>query len=233
MFTSAAHFSSHVWLLARTDPEAPKHRGLSVFLVPMDSPGITVRPLWRMDGGRTNEVFFDSVRVPLSALIGERDRGWYHVAMALDFERVSLGGRYAGLLQRVNKLVAHANETMVDGRPLSQDPHVRQRFTELGVKLEVVRLFSYRTAWMIDQDQVPNYESSALKIIATDLIQEVADFGVELLGMYGQLTRESPHAVLDGEMEQAYRSGIFLRFGGGANEVQRDIIARRGLGMPR
>ena len=233
MFTSAAHFSSHVWLLARTDPEAPKHRGLSVFLVPMDSPGITVRPLLRMDGGRTNEVFFDNVRIPLSALIGERDRGWYHVAMALDFERVSIGGRYAGLLQRVNRLVAHANETMVDGRPLSRDPHFRERFAELGVKLEVVRLFSYRTAWMIDQDHVPNYESSALKIIATDLIQEVAEFGVELLGMYGQLTRESPHAVLDGEMEQAYRSGIFLRFGGGANEVQRDIIARRGLGMPR
>ncbi len=86
---------------------------------------------------------------------------------------------------------------------------------------------------MIDQGHVPNYESSALKIIGTDLIQEVADFGVELLGMYGQLTRESPHAVLDGEMERAYRSGIFLRFGGGANEVQRDIIARRGLGVPR
>ena len=233
MFTSAAHFSSHVWLLARTDPEAPKHRGLSVFLVPMDSPGITVRPLWRMDGGRTNEVFFDSVRVPLSALVGERDRGWYHVAMALDFERVSIGGRYAGLLQRVNRLVAHANETRVNGELLSRNPHVRERFTELGVKLEVVRLFSYRTAWMIDQGHVPNYESSALKIIGTDLIQEVADFGVELLGMYGQLTRESPHVMLDGEMERAYRSGIFLRFGGGANEVQRDIIARRGLGMPR
>ena len=80
---------------------------------------------------------------------------------------------------------------------------------------------------------MPNYESSALKIVATDLIQEVADFGFELLGMYGQLTKSSPYSLLDGEMEQAYRSGIFLRFGGGANEVQRDIIARRGLGMPR
>ena len=86
---------------------------------------------------------------------------------------------------------------------------------------------------MIDQGIVPNYESSALKIVATDLIQEVADFGFELLGMYGQLTKSSPYSLLDGEMEQAYRSGIFLRFGGGANEVQRDIIARRGLGMPR
>ncbi len=86
---------------------------------------------------------------------------------------------------------------------------------------------------MIEMGEVPNYESSAQKIIATDLIQEVADFGVELLGLYGQLTKDSPHALLDGEMEHAYRSGIFLRFGGGANEVQRDIIARRGLGMPR
>ncbi|HAL47244.1 MAG TPA: acyl-CoA dehydrogenase, partial [Dehalococcoidia bacterium] len=179
------------------------------------------------------EVFFEDVRIPRANLIGEANRGWYHVAMALDFERVSLGGRYAGLLKRMNSLVAYANETVVDGQRLSQDSYIRSRFADLGIKLEVVRLFSYRTAWMIDQDHVPNYESSAQKIIATDLIQEIADFGVELLGMHGQLTPESPHARLDGELEQAYRSGIFLRFGGGANEVQRDIIARRGLGMPR
>ena len=233
MYTSGAHYSSHIWLLARTDPDAPKHRGLSVFLVPMDALGITVRPLWRMDGGRTNEVFFENVHVPRINLIGEKDRGWYVVAMALDFERVSIGGRYSGLLKRLNKLVAYANETEVDGKPLSADPTVRNRLADLGMKLEVVRLFSYRTAWMIESGVVPNYESSAQKIIATDLIQEVADFGVELLGLHGQLTKESPHALLDGEMEQAYRSGIFLRFGAGANEVQRDIIARRGLGMPR
>jgi len=146
---------------------------------------------------------------------------------------VSLGGRYAGLLKRLNALVKYANETTANGAPLSQDPYVRGQFADLGIKLEVVRMFSYRTAWMIDQGQVPNYESSAQKIIATDLIQEIADFGVELLGMHGQLTKDSPHNRLDGELEQAYRSGIFLRFGGGANEVQRDIIARRGLGMPR
>jgi alkylation response protein AidB-like acyl-CoA dehydrogenase len=233
LFTSAGHFSSHVWLLARTDTEVRKHRGLSVFLVPMDSDGISVRPLWRMDSGRTNEVFFDNVRIPRQNLIGEPNRGWYHVAMALDFERVSIGSRYTGLMRRLNKLVAYANKTEVDGEPLSRDPHFRTRFAEIGMKLETVRLLSYRTAWMIDQGIVPNYESSALKIVATDLIQEVADFGFELLGLYGQLTKNSPFKLLDGEMEQAYRSGIFLRFGGGANEVQRNIIAQRGLGMPR
>ena len=233
MFTSSAHYSTHIWLLARTDPEAPKHRGLSVFLVPMDAPGITVRPLWRMDGGRTNEVFFDNVRIPRNSLIGDRDRGWYYVAMALDFERVSIGGRYADLLKRLNKLVSYANNTLVDGKPLAADPNVRMRLADLGIKLEVVRLFACRTAWMIDTGVVPNYESSAQKIVATDLIQEVADYGVELLGLHGQLTKESEHARLEGEMEFAYRNGIFLRFGGGANEIQRDIIARRGLGMPR
>ena len=233
LFTSAAHFSSHVWLLARTDAGARKHRGLSAFLVPTDADGVSVRPLWRMDGGRTNEVFFDNVRIPRQNLIGEPNRGWYHVAMALDFERVSIGSRYTALLRRLNRLVEYANATEHDGAPLSRDPHFRTRFAQLGMKLETVRLLSYRTAWMIDQGIVPNYESSALKIVATDLIQEVADFGFELLGMYGQLTRRSPFSLLDGEMEQAYRAGIFLRFGGGANEVQRDIIARRGLGMPR
>ena len=233
IYTSAAHFSSHIWLLARTDADAPKHRGLSVFLVPTDSVGLTINPLWRMDDGRTNQVFFDNVRIPRKNLIGERDRGWYHVAMALDFERVSLGARFASLSARMDKLVDYANRTDIDGKPLSQDPHFRERFVELGMKLDVVRLFSYRTAWMIDRGEVPNYESSAVKIIATDLIQEVADFGVEVLGIYGQLTRNSPLAPLNGEMERAYRGGIFLRFGGGANEVQRDIIARRGLGLPR
>ena len=135
--------------------------------------------------------------------------------MALDFERVSIGSRYASLLRRLNRLVDYANATEYDGAPLSRDPHFRTRFAQLGMKLETVRLLSYRTAWMIDQGIVPNYESSALKIVATDLIQEVADFGFELLGMYGQLTRRSPFSLLDGEMEQAYRAGIFLRFGGG------------------
>tara|TARA_Y100000758_G_C15898247_1_gene366742 strand:- start:207 stop:668 length:462 start_codon:yes stop_codon:yes gene_type:complete len=153
--------------------------------------------------------------------------------MALDFERVSLGARFASLSARMDKLVDYANRTDIDGKPLSQDPHFRERFVELGMKLDVVRLFSYRTAWMIDRGEVPNYESSAVKIIATDLIQEVADFGVEVLGIYGQLAKNSPFALLNGEMERAYRGGIFLRFGGGANEVQRDIIARRGLGLPR
>ena len=111
LFTSAGHFSSHVWLLARTDTEVRKHRGLSVFLVPMDSDGISVRPLWRMDSGRTNEVFFDNVRIPRQNLIGEPNRGWYHVAMALDFERISIGSRYTGLLRRLNRLVEYANKT--------------------------------------------------------------------------------------------------------------------------
>ena len=133
----------------------------------------------------------------------------------------------------MQKIIKYANETEVGGRPISQDPHIRERFVEIGMKLETVRLFSYRTAWMIYKGEVPNYESSALKIIATDLIQEVADFGLEVLGPYGQLTRNDSRAPLDGEMERAYRGGIFLRFGGGANEVQKDIIARRGLGLPR
>ena len=233
IYTSAAHFSNYIWLLARTDQDAPKHRGLSAFLVPTDLPGLSINPLWRMDDGRTNQVFFDNVRIPRKNLIGEQNRGWYHVAMALDFERVSLGARYASLSDRLQKIIKYANETEVGGRPISQDPHIRERFVEIGMKLETVRLFSYRTAWMIDKGEVPNYESSALKIIATDLIQEVADFGLEVLGPYGQLTRNDSRAPLDGEMERAYRGGIFLRFGGGANEVQKDIIARRGLGLPR
>jgi alkylation response protein AidB-like acyl-CoA dehydrogenase len=233
IFNSGAHRGTHEWLLARTDPEAPKHRGLSVFLVPMSSPGITVRPLYTMGDGRTNETFFDNVRVPVQNLIGEKNRGWYHVAIALDFERVSIGGQYVALKGQFDRMVGYAKNTAHNGGTVSQIPWVRDKLAWVGMQLEAVHLFTYRTAWMVSAGLVPNYEASASKILGTEIKQHIADIGMEIMGLHGLLKKGDKRAQFDGEQEKDWRNGIFLRFGGGANEAQRDIIARRGLGLPR
>jgi hypothetical protein len=225
--------TSHMWLLARTDPEAPKHRGLSVFLVPLDSPGVVARPMQTMADFWVGETFYDNVRVPLKNLIGEKNRGWYHVAMALDFERVSIGGQYIKLKQRFDRLVGYVKNTPYNGGKVSDVPWVRDRMAWVAMGLEVSRLFSYRTAYLIGSGIVPNYEASAQKMFASEMIQHVADAATEVMGLHGLLKEADDRAPMDGEMERAYRDGIFLKFGGGSSEVMRDIIARRGLGLPR
>jgi alkylation response protein AidB-like acyl-CoA dehydrogenase len=233
IYNSGAHIGTHEWLLARTDPDAPKHRGLSVFIVPMDTPGMTVRPLYTMADGRTNETFFDNVRIPLKNMIGEKNRGWYHVAMALDFERVSIGGQYIRLKGQMDRLLAHVKTTPYNGGTLSDVPWVRDRLAWVAMGLEVVRLFSYRTAYLIGTGIVPNYEASAQKVLGSEMIQHLADAATEVMGLHGLLKEGDSRAPLRGENERAYRQGPILRFGGGANEAMRDIIARRGLGLPR
>ena len=232
IFTSAAHFATHIWLAARTDPDAPKHKGISLIIVPIDTPGITVRPLWTVGDGRTNEVFYEDVRVPRKNLVGEMNRGWYYVATALDFERVS-GGRYGGLATRMQELIKFAQDTIVDGKPLSQEPMVRARLAQLTMDVEMVRLLDYRAAWIIESGRVPNYEASAVKTFAAELSQRMADESLDMMGLYGQLRPGSKHAPLGGKEERAYRASYPGRFAAGTSEIQRNIIAQRGLGLPR
>ncbi|MBI2871864.1 MAG: acyl-CoA dehydrogenase family protein [Chloroflexi bacterium] len=232
MFHTEGHIASHAWLLARTDPSAPKHRGLSVFIVPLDSAGVTVRPLWTLGGGRTNELFLENVRVPKKNLIGEPNRGWYHVAMALDFERVG-ANRYIACVRVLTGLLQFVRTAKADGRPLAKDPVVRQIVGELATEVEVARLFAYRSTWMIEKGLVPNYEASAEKAWATELEQRIANAGTQIMGIYGQLAEGEPKAPLEGKMEGAYRTSVVRTIGGGTSQIQRDVIARRGLGLPR
>lgn len=232
VFTTAAHYATHIWLLARTDPSAPKHKGVSLFLFPMNTPGVTVRPLYTMGGIRTNEVFLDNVRVPASCLVGEEGKGFYNVAIALDFERVFLG-QYPDLRRSLDELIAFCKEFRVNGRPLFEDPVIRDQLVRLHMEVELLRLWNYKVAWMIDRRMVPNAEASAQKVWASELRQRLADQALQWMGPYGQLRRGSPRAPLDGRFEAAWLLSPLLRFGGGANEIQRDIIAQRGLGLPR
>jgi alkylation response protein AidB-like acyl-CoA dehydrogenase len=232
MFTSSAHCSDYVWLLARTDPDAPKHKGLSLFLVPLDSEGITIRPLWTIGDGRTNETFYDDVRVPRKLLIGEMNRGWYYAATALDFERVG-GVPYNHYLAIWEALLEVCRETSLNDRSIIEDPVVREQLSWLGVEVEATRLFAYRTAWMIAEGVVPNYEASSQKVFATEHLQRMANAATQMLGLYGQLRPGSKRAPALGRFERLYRSCRQRTVSAGANEIQRNIIAQRGLGLPR
>ncbi len=223
MFSTAAHYSQYHWLAARTDPEAPRHQGISLFIVDLNSPGITIRPIWTMSGLRTNQVFYDEVRVPGENLVGEPGRGFYYIATTLDYERMYT---VSGLRRTLEMLVAH-----MAGMP--PGPGVRHRLTELHVRLEVARLFSYRLAWVLDKGLVPSYEASMLKVLAAGLAQGIAHIGLQALGLAGQLSGDSPRAPLRGRLESLYRHSVFASIGGGTSEVQRNIVAIRGLGLPR
>lgn len=230
-FTSSAHRSEYVWLAARTDPDAPKHRGVSMFLVDLKTPGITVMPIWTLAGYRTNEVYWDNVRVPRTALVGEENRGWYYAAHALDNERISIF-TVAGVRASFDALLAWAKERGPAGRPWD-DPHTRGVIADYKVQLEVLQMLSYRILGMLKRGEHANYEASIVKIFSTELMQRFMNAALKLMGPYGQLGPEDPRAPIGGRIEQGYRSAVMPTFGAGSNEVMRNIIATRGFGLPR
>ena len=233
IWTSLAHLAQWMILLVRTDPDAPKHKGISYFLLDMKTPGITIQPLVDMAGRHTfNQVFFDNVRVPRDCLVGELNRGWYVAAATLDFERSGIQ-RVIGNLRTYEQLLAYARETKRNGRTLIEDPLVRNKLAELKIEFEVGRLLAYRVAWMQGQGLVPNYEASVAKMYGSELAQRLANAGVRILGLGGQLAPGSAWAPLQGRIQAFYLSAAALTIAAGTSEVQRNIIAGRGLGMPR
>ena len=233
IWTSSAHIADWGWLAARTDPDVPKHRGISLFLLDMKTPGVSVRPIINMAGGHEfNEVFFEDVRVPKGNMVGEENRGWYTVAVALDFERSGVG--YSATARRtLEALVDYARETRHNGGTLADDPIVRHKLASRHVETEVSRWLSYRVAWMQSEGLSPNAEASMSKLYGTELTQRVAQTGMELLGLAGQLSRGSRWAPLQGYIQRTYLGSPSATIAAGTSEIQRDIIARRGLGLPR
>jgi len=230
---NSAHKQDYFWVAARTDPQAPKHKGISVFLVDLKTPGITINPIRNMLGDAAFcEVVLDNVRVPKSALLGEVNQGWYIVASNLDFERSGIErvGRNYLLLQDV---IRFCRETSYNGEPLGKNPLVRHRLAERLIEFEVGRLMCYRIAWLQSQGQVPNKEASISKVFGTETSQRIAHTCLQVLGLYGQLRPGSRWARLKGRCERAYLFSVSLTIGGGTSEVQRNIIATRGLGLPR
>lgn len=233
IWTTGAHISDWIFLLARTDPNLPKHKGISFFLVDMKTPGITVRPLVNMvNRHEFNEVFFEAVRVPRSNMVGPENGGWYVAMTLLDFERSSVGS-VASARRTLEELAAYASQTRRDGSPLIRQGRVRLGLAELAIENEVGRMMAYRVGSMQDAGRVPNYEASMVKVYATELGQRLSNFGVNMLGLYGHLRPESAFAALDGRLEQSYLTAVAPTIYSGSNEIQRSIIAQRGLGLPR
>lgn len=226
------HRVSHQWLAVRTDSNLPKHKGISMFIVPNDAPGVTMVAQRTWGEHTTNEVFFDNVRVPKRNLIGQLNQGWTILTNALDHERVMMG-ETAVPRRAYHDIVQYCQNTVIDGELLFNKPEVRTRLAELEMDLEIGLLFCYRGASMLDAGHDISAEASMMKVFGTELYTKVADYGLQIFEMYGQLNRDDAMAPVRGTVEHLYRLAPFHRFGGGTNEVQRNIVAQRGLGLPR
>jgi len=233
IWTSNAHHATWMFMLARTDPDAPKHRGISYLLLDMKTPGITVRPLINMAGRHGfNEVFFEDVRVPVSNRVGEENRGWYVGMATMDFERSAIAAS-GGLRRSYEDLVRFAREEGTTGGVRMDRDLARAALADVGIEIEVARMLSLRVLSLQQAGQVPNYEASIAKLFSSELSQRFARLGTRILGLYGGLRRGSPFARLRGDFAESYMQSVPATIGGGTSEIQRNIIATRGLGLPR
>jgi alkylation response protein AidB-like acyl-CoA dehydrogenase len=221
------------FLLARTDPTAPRHRGLSVFLVDMRTPGITVRPIGSMAGPHElNEIFFDEVAVPRDGLLGRPNQGWEIVTAGLTFERAGIA-RYARAGRIIEVLVEYVTAATAHGRRLADDPEVRARLADLRIRYEAARLLSYRVLSLQAHGKVPSVEASIARLHNTALEQLAGHVGLEIIGLAGQLTDDAAQAPLAGLLYRQWVRNIPTTIAAGTLEVQKNIIAERGLGLPR
>ena len=235
IWTSNAHRSEWCIILVRTDPAAPKHKGISFFLVDMKTPGITVQPIINMANVHSfNQVFFEDVRVPRSALLGQENQGWYIAAMTLDFERSSLVAAAVSMAKRgLDDLIGYCKETKVNGRSLLDDPLVRHKLAEIAIEIEVGKYMVYRVVSQQARKEPGSIEAAVCKLYNTEMDVRLANTGIQILGLYGQLQKDSKWVQLMGRFQKSYLYAIAMMVGGGSSEIQRNIIAMRGLGLPR
>ncbi len=233
IWTSLAHKADWCILLARTDQEAPKHKGISYFLLDMKTPGVEVRPLLDLTNRHTfNQVFLENVRIPRTNLVGEINRGWYVAAATLDFERSGINRVVMGY-RTFEELARYARETKVNGHRLADEGTVRRKLADMAIEFAAGRMLAYRVASMQARGQIPNTEASMSKMYGSELQQRLAGAGMEIIGLGGQLAPGSRWAPLAGRLEQFYLFASALTVAAGTTEIQKGIIAGRGLGLPR
>jgi alkylation response protein AidB-like acyl-CoA dehydrogenase len=232
MFTTNAQDADYVFMLTRTNPDVPKHQGLTTFLVPMRQPGVEIQAVYTLSGERTNVTFYTDVRVDDSFRIGEVDGGWDVMTVGLTFERSGAqGGESVRLLQAMEAWATTSTDR--HGRPRSEDATVRARLGRAAAENEVSTLMARRSAWIHDSGRLPGVEGSMAKLFASEAItRQSADF-VDMLGPDGVRSMGDPTAGADGAADYAFRFALGGTTYGGTSEVQRNIIAQRGLGLPR
>jgi alkylation response protein AidB-like acyl-CoA dehydrogenase len=233
IFTSLAGDADYIWLAARTDQDAPKHKGISMFAIDMKTPGIKVDPMQLLSEHNINTVFFDDVRIPASSLVGEENKGWNIIVNQLNHERVTLCS--PGMLdQSFIETRRWAQQTKLpDGRRVIDQEWVQVNLARVYAGLEFLRLINWKVAWTGTQGKLDVADASTVKVFGTEFYLESFRLLMEIVGPRSYLKRGSPEAMPLGRLETLYRSLIILTFGGGTNEVQRDLIGMFGLGMPR
>jgi alkylation response protein AidB-like acyl-CoA dehydrogenase len=240
-WTTSAHFAEWYWLGTRTDPEN-KHGGITLMLVPLDQPGVGIRPIWTMGDERTNEVWIDNVFVPDEYVVGEVNRGFQYISEALDLERFTMF-TFSPIKQRLDLLTDYVKETERDGEPLKDDPVVRQRMARLHTEAEVARVLGLKFVNETMKVEAstkaghrmppPTLQSSEYKLYATEYSKRLADASMDIGGPGTQLRVKTEEAPMAGRAESTYRYTVIDTIGGGASEIQKNIIARRGLGLPK
>ena len=233
IYTSLVDHADYVWLACRTTPGGQKHEGISIVIVPTDSPGFSFTPIETVGSARTFSTYYDDVVVPLDNVVGGLDKGWQVIVTQLNFERVSLCA--PGMLER-NYVATRrwAQDTkLADGRRVIDQEWVRVHLARVHAKLEALRLINWKVAWSTTQGTTRVQDSSATKVYGTEAYCECYGLLLEVMGSAGLLRRGSPGALLQGRLERSYRGVLILTFGGGTNEIQRDLIAVFGLKMPR
>ncbi|MCK9486690.1 MAG: acyl-CoA dehydrogenase family protein [Dehalococcoidia bacterium] len=234
IWTSGAQHADWLFLLARTDPDAPKHRGISFLLTERDAPGITVRPLINMAWGHVfNETFFEDVRVPVANRVGEENRGWYVGMTLLDYERSNITGAVTAR-RSLDRLLNYAGGKGKSQSRLEEYDSIRLDVADRYIETEVMYNFSFRIISMQARGLIPNYEASTSKLFNSELVQRLANTGVKAFGLYSNIWDEdSDRAALRGSFTRAYVSSVSSTIAAGTSEIQRNIIATRGLGLPR
>ena len=231
VFTTGAHQADYLWMAVRTDPEAPKHRGISLLIVPLDSEGIDVRPFYTIGGGRTNITFYDNVRVPVSALVGEENRGWYYMTTQLDFERVAISP-----VAEIERIFDSLCETFREQGVGADEEWTRVMVASMAADLNVLKVLDLKTACIVANGDVPVYEASLLKVLSNEIRLKLCSDAVQMMSSAGLIRKGFPGAPLDSaerSLESQLKGAVVGLFGGGSNDIQRDIIATHGLGLPR
>jgi len=232
IFNTGCHYSEYHWLAAKTNPTGPRHQQISLFVVDMDAPGIEVRPLISLGGERTNEVYYDNVKVPKSRLVGEKNQGFPYMVHALNYERLSLC-QIERYLPTLNRLVNYAKETRRNGMLLADDPLIRNKLAQLAVEVEVCKCIEYKALAMMIDGSTPDYETGIVKLVSTELFQRMGYAGMEILDLFGLLEEDSDLAPLKGEIVRICRASVLGTIGGGSSEIIRNVTAMRALDLPR
>ena len=232
MWTSCGEFMNYIYLVARTDPEAPKQKGISEFIIDTSLPGITITPTVDITGSKAwAEVFFDSVHIPKTCLIGEKNRGFYQILHQLDYERAGLE-RLMGNYSLFDAIIKFTKETKQDGKPLCQDTLIRHKLAQLQVEFEVGRLLTYRVVLVIEEGRSPTVEAAMAKVYCTTFEQRLATIATDILELYGQLVAESKWALILGMAPHSFLGSKGYSLQAGTSEILRNIVATRGLGLP-